>query len=102
MSQELRNKIYAIAGSIFAVGLVLGYVTEEESNNALLLVEQGLNIVGSIGVLINSILAWWNSRISRVTTVSVPKELISSIDVTAPSPEGGFDHITLSAGQVTK
>lgn len=102
MSQELRNKIYAVAGSIFGLGVVLGWFTTEESADLLLLVEQSLSIVGSVGVLINSFLAWWNSRTSRVTTVSVPKELISSIDVTAPSPEGGFDHITLSAGQVTK
>ena len=102
MSQELRNKIYAVAGSIFGLGVVLGWFTTEESTDLLLLVENSLNIVGSVGVLINSFLAWWNSRTNRVTTVAVPKESLTSVDVTQPSPRGGVDLVTMSASQVTK
>lgn len=87
MSQELRNKIYGVAGSIGAIAVLLGLVTQTDTTTALGLVDQVLTTVGMIVTLATTIFAFVKSMPSRVTVIDVPKVAVAEITVTTTNGE---------------
>lgn len=85
-SQELRNKLYAVLGSIIAILVVLGVVNQATADEALNLATLVLDNVEGILALVGLIVAFVKSLPSKVTTIDVPRadvELVVTTDNTA-------------------
>jgi hypothetical protein len=81
VSQELRNKIYAVATALFGILLVLGIWDQASADEATRLLDAVLAIVPEAVGLFTSIVAFVKSLPSRVATVNVPKAEVEGVVV---------------------
>jgi hypothetical protein len=79
VSQELRNKIYAVATAAFGILLVLGVWDQVAADEATRLLDAVLAIVPEIIGLFTSLTAFVKSLPSRVATVGVPKNEVEGV-----------------------
>lgn len=89
MSQETRNKIYAVAGSIGAIAVALGLIGQSDADTALGLVDQGLTIAGSVLTLASTVIAFVKSLPSRVTTIDLPRHKVEAVLTTDSTTVAG-------------
>lgn len=82
MSQEIRNKVYGIAGAIFLVLLLLGLVSQPDVDTSLSLLDQVLTLVGQGIALGMAILAFVKSLPSRTVTLDLPKADVEAVTMT--------------------
>lgn len=80
MSQEVRNKIYAIVSALLVILTTAGVITAEDSNSINTFADQALNIVSSAVALVGTILAWFKSRPSKTVTLDIPKNDVLSVN----------------------
>lgn len=76
--QSVRNKIYAVIGSVLGILVVLAVVDQASSDLILGLADDGLDIVGQAVGLVGTALAWWKSR-SSVTVLSIPAASVDTV-----------------------
>ena len=86
MTQELRNKLYAVAEGVLGILLALGIIDAASqdvvfglANQALDLADEALGLVAAAG-------AWWKSRPSAVTVVEAPKADVVEVVTVAGQP----------------
>lgn len=87
MTQELRNKIYGIVGSIGVIAVLLGLVTQTDADTAQGLLDQVITMIGQILTLVGVIIAFIKSMPSKVTVIEVPKVAVAEIVVTTHEGE---------------
>lgn len=80
--QEIRNKIYAVAGVIALLLMTLGIIDEAQSDEAVNIVNLILQLVGEGITLYGLVLAWWKSLSSKVTTIEIPSKNVSEVILT--------------------
>lgn len=95
--QEIRNKIYAIAGVVALLLMTVGVIDKAQSDEAVNIVNLVLQLIGEGLTTYGLILAWWKSLPDRVTTIELPSKVVSEVIVTNgaviagpanPSPTG--------------
>lgn len=80
MSQETRNKIYALGAALAGVLVIAGVVDQASSDVALGLFDNGLEVATSVAFLATNVLAFVKSLRSKVTVIDVPKADVLSVN----------------------
>lgn len=81
MSQEARNKIYALGVAAFGLAVILGVVDQTNADVALGLFNSTLDVIVIVIGLVTNIIAFVKSLTSKVTTVEVPKANVESVNL---------------------
>lgn len=87
MTQELRNKIYGVVASVGIIAVLLGLVTQTNSDTAQSLLTQAVDLVAQVSALVAVIIAFIKSMPSKVTVIDVPKAAVAEITVTTTKGE---------------
>jgi hypothetical protein len=82
MTQELRNKVYAVASLVLALLITLGVVDQAHADEALTLTNGILDLVGQGFALAGLIVAFVKSLPSKTTTIDLPKAVVDSVNTT--------------------
>ena len=91
MTQELRNKLYAVAAGILGILLVLGVVDAASQDVALGLANQTLDLADEVIGLVAAAVAFWKSRPGLVTVVDVPKNDVIEVVTAGNRPNVDAD-----------
>lgn len=91
MTQELRNKLYAVTAGILGILLVLGVVDAASQDVVLGLANQALDLVDEALGLAAAAVAFWKSRPGLVTVVEVPKNDVVEVITTSDRPNVDAD-----------
>lgn len=79
MSQNLRNKLYGLAVTLLPAAVILGWISGDQSDQALVLVDNGLGIAAAAIAWVTNVIAFAKSLPSRVTTINVPQDDVAQV-----------------------
>ena len=79
MTQEVRNKVYALAGTVVAILTIVGVVDKVQGDEALTLTNGILDLIGQALALFGLIVAFVKSLTSRTTTIDIPKAEVAEV-----------------------
>jgi len=82
MSQEVRNKVYAIAAALVLILGTLGVVDKATGDEALTLTNGALDVLSEVLALVGLITAFIKSLPSRTTTIDQPKAQVTEVALT--------------------
>lgn len=91
MTQELRNKLYAVTAGILGILLVLGIVDAASQDVVLGLANQALDLVDELLGLSAAAVAFWKSRPGSITVVEVPKKDVVEVVTVGGQPNVDAD-----------
>jgi hypothetical protein len=91
VTQELRNKLYAVAAGVLGILLVLGIVDAASQDVVLGLADQALDLVDNALGLAAAAVAFWKSRPGLVTVVEVPKDEVVEVVTLGGQPNVDAD-----------
>lgn len=91
MTQELRNKLYAVVAGVLGILLVLGVVDAASQDVALGLANQALDLADEVIGLVASAVAFWKSRPGLVTVLDVPKSDVVEVVTAEGQPNVDAD-----------
>lgn len=83
MSQATRNVIYGAVTGIFGVLVILGVVDKATQDQAINILNAGLDLVPQVIGFATALLAFIKSLPSKVTTINVPRSIVDKVVTTS-------------------